>query len=111
MSRVGPSVRGMEAHVIPLHQAIRLEGDRIVIERLSLSDPTLAAFLGERPAGGRGPILERAMPIGGVAGAFFGGGAPKAGVPSRPAAHQLADAPVPAGDHGGLQEPRGAPRG
>ena len=60
MSRVGPSVRGMEAAVIPLHPAVRLEGDRIVVERLSLSDPTLAAFLGERPAGDRGPLVERA---------------------------------------------------
>src|SRR5918996_898421 len=67
MSRVGPSVRGMEAHVIPLHQVVRLEGDRIVIERLSLSDPTLAAFLGERPAGDRGPIVERALRIGLIA--------------------------------------------
>ena len=41
----------MEAVVVPLHSAVRLEGDRIVVERLSLSDPTLAAFLGERPAG------------------------------------------------------------
>ncbi len=67
MSRVGPSVRGMEAHVIPLHPSVRLEGDRIVIERLSLSDPTLAAFLGERPAGDRGPIVERALRIGLIA--------------------------------------------
>ncbi len=67
MSRVGPSVRGMEAHVIPLHPTVRLEGDRIVIERLSLSDPTLAAFLGERPAGDRGPIVERALRIGLIA--------------------------------------------
>ena len=57
----------MEAHVIPLHQVVRLEGDRIVIERLSLSDPTLAAFLGERPAGDRGPIVERALRIGLIA--------------------------------------------
>ncbi len=57
----------MEAHVIPLHQAVRLEGDRIVVERLSLSDPTLAAFLGERPAGDRGPIVERALRIGLIA--------------------------------------------
>jgi hypothetical protein len=57
----------MEAHVIPLHAAVRLEGDRIVIERLSLSDPTLAAFLGERPAGDRGPIVERALRIGLIA--------------------------------------------
>jgi hypothetical protein len=57
----------MEAHVIPLHSAVRLEGDRIVIERLSVSDPTLAAFLGERPAGDRGPIVERALRIGLIA--------------------------------------------
>jgi hypothetical protein len=57
----------MEAHVIPLHPAVRLEGDRIVIERLALSDPTLAAFLGERPAGDRGPIVERALRIGLIA--------------------------------------------
>jgi hypothetical protein len=54
----------MEAHIIPLHQVVRLEGDRIVIERMSLSDPTLAAFLGERPAGDRGPLVERALRIG-----------------------------------------------
>jgi len=67
MSRVGPSLPGMEAHVIPLHQVVRLEGDRIVVERLSLSDPTLAAFLGERPVGDRGPIVERALRIGLIA--------------------------------------------
>ena len=67
MSRVGPSLPGMEAHVIPLHQVVRLEGDWVVIERLSLSDPTLAAFLGERPAGDRGPIVERALRIGLIA--------------------------------------------
>ena len=54
----------MEAAVIPLHSSVRLEGDRIVIDRLTLSDPTLAAFLGERPAGDRGPLVERALRIG-----------------------------------------------
>ena len=54
----------MEAHIIPLHPAVRLEGDRIVIERLSLSDPALAAFLGERQAADRGPLAERALRIG-----------------------------------------------
>ena len=57
----------MEAHVIPLHPTVRLEGDRIVIERLSISDPTLAAFLGERQAAERGPIAERALRIGLIA--------------------------------------------
>jgi hypothetical protein len=57
----------MEAHVIPLHPTVRLEGDRILIERLSISDPTLAAFLGERSAAERGPIAERALRIGLIA--------------------------------------------
>ena len=64
MSRVGPSVRVMEAVIVPLHTAVRLEGDRIVIDRLFLSDPSLAAFLGERAAGDRGPLVERALRIG-----------------------------------------------
>ena len=57
----------MEATVIPLHSSVRLEGDRIVIDRLSLSDPTLAAYLRERPAGDRGPLVERALRIGLIA--------------------------------------------
>jgi hypothetical protein len=57
----------MEAHVIPLHSAVRLEGDRIVVERLTLTDPTLAAFLGDRAAGDRGPLVERALRIGLIA--------------------------------------------
>jgi len=57
----------MEAQVIPLHTAVRVEGDRIILDRLSLSDPTLAAFLGERPAGDRGPLVERALRIGLIA--------------------------------------------
>jgi len=57
----------MEAAVIPLHGSVRLEGDRIVIDRLTLTDPTLAAFLGERAAGDRGPLVERALRIGLIA--------------------------------------------
>jgi hypothetical protein len=57
----------MEAAVIPLHQSVRLEGDRIVIERLTLADPSLAAFLGERPASDRGALVERALRIGLIA--------------------------------------------
>jgi hypothetical protein len=54
----------MEATLIPLHSSVRLEGDRIVIDRLTLSDPTLAAYLGERPAEDRGPLVERALRLG-----------------------------------------------
>jgi hypothetical protein len=57
----------MEAHVIPLHPTVRLEGDRIVIEGLSISDPALAAFLGERPAAEREALAERALRIGLIA--------------------------------------------
>ena len=55
------------AAVIPLHSSVRLEGDRIVIDRLSLSDPTLAAYLRERPADDRGALVERALRIGLIA--------------------------------------------
>jgi len=54
----------MEAHVIPLHPSVRLEGDRIVLDGLSISDPALAAFLGERQAAEREAIAERALRIG-----------------------------------------------
>ena len=54
----------MEAHIIPLHPTVRLEGDRIVIDGLSISDPALAAFLGERPGAEREAIAERALRIG-----------------------------------------------
>jgi hypothetical protein len=43
---------------------VRVDGDRIVIERLVLADPTLAAFLGERPAPERAGLVERATRIG-----------------------------------------------
>jgi hypothetical protein len=55
------------ANVVPLHPSVRIEGDRIVIDRLTVSDPSLAAFLGERPAGDRGPLVERALRIGLIA--------------------------------------------
>lgn len=38
--------------------------DRIVIERLTVLDPTLAAFLGERPTEERPALVERALRIG-----------------------------------------------
>ena len=33
----------------PAPTRVRIEGDRIVVERLVIADPALAAFLGERP--------------------------------------------------------------
>jgi hypothetical protein len=40
---------------------VRLDGERIVIERLVVHDPALAAFLAERPADDRPALLERGL--------------------------------------------------
>jgi len=60
----------MEARIVQLpssHEplpAIRIVDDRIVVERLTVSDPGLADFLRERPAEDRSVIVERALRIG-----------------------------------------------
>ncbi|HEX7950688.1 MAG TPA: hypothetical protein VF494_10095 [Candidatus Limnocylindrales bacterium] len=43
---------------------VRVETDRIVVERLVLREPALASFLRERPADGRADLVERALRIG-----------------------------------------------
>ncbi len=43
---------------------VRLEGDRIVLERFVIADPALTAFLGERPASERAGLVDRAVRIG-----------------------------------------------
>ncbi|MFI5255358.1 MAG: hypothetical protein ACHQ15_07875, partial [Candidatus Limnocylindrales bacterium] len=43
---------------------VRIEGDRLVVERLALTDPGLAAFVAERPADDRPILVERALRIG-----------------------------------------------
>lgn len=44
--------------------AVRVEGERIVIEGLTLVDPALAAVVAERPEGERAALVERALRIG-----------------------------------------------
>src|SRR5215203_116180 len=44
--------------------AVRVEGERIVVERLVLTDPGLAASLAERDAAERPAVVERALRIG-----------------------------------------------
>src|SRR4051794_33668568 len=46
---------------------VRIEGERIVIERLVVADPALAASLAERDAAERPALLERAVRIGLIA--------------------------------------------
>jgi hypothetical protein len=63
----------MEARIVQLPSAaeplpaVRVLDDRIVVERLTVSDPALAAYLRERPAEDRPLIVERALRIGLVA--------------------------------------------
>jgi ribosomal 50S subunit-associated protein YjgA (DUF615 family) len=70
-------IPAMEARILPLPAArpvavgapdrgpeIRVEGDRIVVERLILADASLAAGLAERPADDRPAVVERALRIG-----------------------------------------------
>jgi hypothetical protein len=79
MSRVGPTVRVMEARtLIPLPSPaddgpsvspnrVRVDGDRIVVDRLTVHDQALAAYLAERAPEERAAVIERAVRIGLVA--------------------------------------------
>jgi hypothetical protein len=57
----------IDAEPTPLPTRVRVDGDRIVIERLAIADPALAAFLAERPGDDRPALVERALRIGLVA--------------------------------------------
>jgi hypothetical protein len=48
----------------PLGARVRLEGERILIERLVIHDASLASFLRERTTGDRADLIERAVRIG-----------------------------------------------
>ncbi|HEX5828291.1 MAG TPA: hypothetical protein VFY23_12260 [Candidatus Limnocylindrales bacterium] len=67
----------MEARILPLPTpvpapvpiggattSVRVEGERIVVERLVVTDPALAASLAERDAAERPAVVERALRIG-----------------------------------------------
>jgi hypothetical protein len=58
------------ARIVPLRSSaergpsVRLEGERIVVERLTLADAALAAFIGQRAEEERPELVERALRIG-----------------------------------------------
>ena len=55
----------MEARILPLPtNEIRVDADRIVIERFVLRDPTLAAVLAQREPADRPAVVERALKVG-----------------------------------------------
>ncbi len=58
----------MEARIVALPSrqapAVRIETDRIIVERLIVADPALAAWLGDQPADDHAILVERAIRIG-----------------------------------------------
>ncbi len=76
LSHGPPNLRGMTAETLPTLSVlsgldappagtrVRIEGDRIVVDRLVVHDAALATFLGERPADDRADLIERAVRIG-----------------------------------------------
>lgn len=55
----------MEARILPLPTTeIRVDGERIVIERLVVRDPSLAAVLAQREPADRPAVVERALKVG-----------------------------------------------
>src|SRR5215216_2959128 len=55
----------MEARILPLPSTeIRIDGERIIIERFTLRDPALAAVLAAREPADRPAIVERALKVG-----------------------------------------------
>jgi len=48
----------------PTGARVRVEGDRVLVDRLLLQDPTLSAFVAERPADDRPELVARALRIG-----------------------------------------------
>jgi hypothetical protein len=50
--------------VAPTGARVRVEGDRVLVDRLLLQDPALAAFVAERPVDDRPELVARAMRIG-----------------------------------------------
>lgn len=62
-----PTATGSQADPTPLPTRVNVVGDRIVVERLTLEDPALAAYLRDRPGDDRPALAERALRIGLIA--------------------------------------------
>ena len=74
-TRAAQDERMEPARIVPLHPApdtpaaprrpaVRVDGERIVVERLVIADPALVAFVGQRPADDQPDLVERALRIG-----------------------------------------------
>lgn len=56
--------RIVQLHPVPPPAAVRVDGDRLVVEQLVLADPALARFVGQRSETARLELVERALRIG-----------------------------------------------
>ena len=59
-----PNQPGPAMRAVPGPTSVRVDGDRIIVERLVLADGALAASLAERDAADRPAVVERALRIG-----------------------------------------------
>ncbi len=59
-----PPLTVLDRPEAPAAARVRIEADRILVDRLVVHDPALAAFLAERPAEDRAELLGRAVRIG-----------------------------------------------
>ena len=67
VARAAANVRAMEARIVSFpspQPAIRVGGDRIDVERVTLTDGGLAAWLAAQPADDHAVLVERALRIG-----------------------------------------------
>lgn len=67
MARGAGNLSGMEARIVTFpsaQPAVRIAGDRIDVDRLSLSDGALATWLGAQPMDDHAILVERALRIG-----------------------------------------------
>jgi len=62
-----PNQPGPVVRAVPNPTSVRVDGDRIIVERLVLADGALAASLAERDAADRPAVVERALRIGLIA--------------------------------------------
>jgi len=58
------AARIVQLHPVAPQSKVRVEGDRIFVEQISLTEPSLARFLGGRQDESRVEIVERALRIG-----------------------------------------------
>jgi hypothetical protein len=58
------AARIVQLHPVAPLPSVQVDGDRIVVDHITLTEPSLARFLGARPEDSRAELVERALRIG-----------------------------------------------